>query len=143
MWKLALVLNVFHLAYHQVTSNFDFYPFNNIRPYTKFQRIAEVTTAGFLMGFPVVALSLHSHKMIGISCGLLGFLLLGEFMSWWRHYLFGPTKVWKDFYDKTHGHTIKFLPPIKDHPIPNMEHCILHVITLATFVVTLWYYLSW
>ena len=142
MWTLAFVLNVFHLAYHQATSNFDFYPFNNIRLYTKFQRIAEVTWCGFLMGFPVIALCLDSRKMIGASCWILGFLLFGEFMSWWRHYLFGPTKWWKDFYDKTHKHTIKVLPPIKDHPIPNLEHCILHVITLATFVGTLRYYLS-
>jgi len=143
MWTFVLVLNVVHLAYHQVTTNFDFFPFNNIRHYKTSERFFEAGLNGLIMGFPVVALSLHSHKMIAASCWMLGFLIVGEFLSWWPFYFFGVPKLmkkWQEAYDRTHKHTIKFLPPIKDHPIPNLEHCILFVLTLATFAVTLRYY---
>jgi hypothetical protein len=33
----------------------------------------------------------------------------------------------------------KILPAIKDRPVPILKHCILYVITLTTFVVTLYY----
>jgi len=149
MWKLALILNVIHLAYHQITTNFDFFPFNNIRHYKMWERIFEAGLNGLIMAFPVVALWRHNQTLIGASCWVLAFLLFGEFMSWWPHY-FWDTRTkwgkwgekWHEVYDRTHKHTIKVLPPIGDRPVPNLEHCILHVLTLATFVVTLGYYLN-
>jgi hypothetical protein len=140
MWAIALTLNILHVAYHQLTTNFDFFPFNNIRHYTMKQRIAEVSVNFITMGFPVLSLLLDNHTMIGIACWFLGFLLCGEFLSWWKAYLFGGSEKWKNIYNKIHKDTITILPPIKDNPIPNLEHCILHVLTLATFVVTIIYY---
>jgi hypothetical protein len=140
MWTIALILNVVHLAYHQVTTNFDFFPFNNVRNYKTSERIFEAGMNGLIMAFPIVALSLHNQKMIAASCWVLGFLLLGEFLSWWPHYFLGTPgwmHKWQAAYDRTHKHTIRILPPIKDHPVPNLEHCILHLITLAAFVATL------
>ncbi len=140
MWTLALVFNAIHLIYHQVTTNFNFFPFNNIRNYKISERIFEAGLNGLIMAFPVMALCLHNQKMITASCWVLGFLVVGEFLSWWPFYFWGTPKwmgKWQEAYDRTHKHTIIFLPPIKNHAIPNLEHCILHLITLATFAVTL------
>lgn len=145
MWTAAFILNVVHLVYHQVTTNFDFFPFNNIRHYKTSERIAEAGLNALTMGFPVLALALRSQKMIGVSCWVLGFLAVGEFLSWWPYYFWGTPRwmrKWQEVYDRTHKHTLKFLPPIKDHPIPNLEHCILHVMTLATLAVTMVYYFN-
>jgi hypothetical protein len=149
MWTLVLALNAIHLAYHQTTTLFDFYPFNNVRHYKTHERVLEAGLNGLMMALPIVALALHSQRMIGIACWVLGFLVVGEFLSWWPHYFWDTSKSlgkwgakWKEVYARTHRHTITFLPPIKDHPIPNLEHCILHVMTMATFVVTLTYYLN-
>jgi hypothetical protein len=142
MWTIALTINIIHLAYHQITTNVDLFPFNNIRHYTTKQRLMEVGINGVIMMFPVVALSLQNKKMIEISCWVLGVTLVMEFMAWWRHYLFGPTQEWKTNYNKIFAPTIKVLPPIKENPIPNLEHCILHTITLIAFIVTLKYYLT-
>jgi len=142
MWLLALILNILHLTYHQLTTNFDFFPFNNIRNYTVGQRLAEASVNFITMGFPVLAISLKNHLLIGIACFSLGFLLCGEYLSWWKAYFFGASEKWKMIYNKIHSHTIIFLPPIKDNPIPNLEHCILHCLSLLTFIVTLIYYFN-
>jgi hypothetical protein len=142
MWTIALSLNILHLAYHQVTSNIDFFPFNNIRNYTTKQRIAEVSVNFVTMGFPVAAILLKNHLMTGIACWFLGFLLCGEYLSWWKAYLFGASDKWKNIYNKIHKDTIIILPPIKDNPVPNLEHCILHFLTLLTFIFTVIYYIN-
>jgi hypothetical protein len=145
MWTIALVLNVIHLAYHQVTTHVDFFPFNNVRHYKRSERIAEVAVNGLTMGFPVVALLSRDHKLIACSCVVLGFLLVGEFLTWWPAYFLGTPgwmKKWKEVYDRTHKHTIQCLPPIKDHPAPNLEHCVLFALSLAAFAATLRYCLG-
>jgi hypothetical protein len=142
MWIFALSLNILHLAYHQITTQIDFYPFNNIRHYTLKERLLEVSINGLFMIFPVVALLLDNSVMIQISCWILGSIIIGEFLSWWRHYFFGPTQSWQETYDRIFKDTIKVLPPIKDNPIPNLEHCILHSITILSFLTTLMYYLN-
>jgi len=140
MWTIALTLNIAHLVYHQVTSNFDFFPFNNIRNYTARQRIAEVSVNFITMGFPVAAIALKNHTFTGVACWFLGFLLCGEYLSWWKAYLFGASDKWKNIYTTIHKDTIRFLPAIKDNPVPNLEHCILHLLTLFTFIFTILYY---
>jgi hypothetical protein len=142
MWTVALALNMVHLSYHQLTTNVDLFPFNNIRNYTIRQRIAEVSVNLITMGFPVVAILLKNHTLTGVACWFLGFLLCGEYLSWWKAYLFGATDKWKNIYNKIHKDTIILLPPIKDNPIPNLEHCILHFLTLLTFIFTIFYYFN-
>lgn len=142
MHAIALILNALHLAYHQTTTNFDFFPFNNIRHYKTSERVAEAGWNAFTMGFPLVAVCLQNQKLVTIACWILGFLLIGEMLTWWPCYFFGTPKwfpKWQEVYDRTHQHTIKIMPPIRNHPVPNLEHCILQVITLTTFVATLYY----
>src|SRR4051812_8107078 len=121
MFILALILNALHLAYHQTTTNIDLFPFNNIRNYKISERISEAGLNALTMGFPLLALCLQNPKLITIACWVLGFIVIGEFLTWWPCYLFGTPKwfsKWQEVYDRTHKHTVKFLPPIKDHPIP-------------------------
>ena len=142
MLTLALILNALHLAYHQATTNFDFFPFNNVRHYKPSERIAEAGLNALTMGFPLVALCLQNITLIAVACWVLGFLLIGELLTWWPCYFFGTPKwmpKWQEVYDRTHKHTLTILPPIKNHPVPNLEHCILQVITVTTFVATLYY----
>ena len=73
MWTLALIMNILHVGYHQLTTNFDFYPFNNIRSYTLKQRIAEVSVNLITMGVPVAALLINIHRLMGIACFFLLF----------------------------------------------------------------------
>ena len=141
MYTIALILNIIQLIYHQVTTNFDFYPFNNVRRYTARQRFKEASIHGGLMFFSIIAMLLNNKILISMATIYLGLLLIGEYLSWWRHYFFMPTNEWSELYNEIFKETTIVLPKIKENPIPNLEHCILHFITLLTFVFTLKYLL--
>jgi hypothetical protein len=66
------------------------------------------------------------------------FLLFGEELRvWWVPYLFRPTQGWQETYDRLHSQTIKVLPARGSNPVPNLEHTILHALTLITALTTL------
>lgn len=141
MWLLVLIIQIIHLLYHQITTNFDFFPFNNIKNYTHKQRIIESFVNAITMGFPVVATLLNNKNLIATSVIVLGITLLIEFFTWWYPYFWGAGMWWQEIYNKIHKHTIIMLPAIKNNPVPNLEHCILHTLTLITFVITLIYFM--
>jgi hypothetical protein len=64
-------------------------------------------------------------------------LFLEEFRVWWVPYFFGPSKAWQAAYDRLHAQTIKVFPARGNNPIPNLEHMILHTLTLVTAITTL------
>ncbi|MBS1988095.1 hypothetical protein JST56_03805 [Candidatus Dependentiae bacterium] len=142
LWRLALFFQVFHLVYHQVTTIFDLYPFNNIKSYTRKQQLLECGSCAFAMGIPIFATLFGGKIMAGVSVVLFILLLMGEYFTWWKPYFFGPTELWKTVYNKKFKSTIIILPAINDHPIPNLEHLILHSITVVTFILTVKYFFA-
>ncbi|MBK7652238.1 MAG: hypothetical protein IPJ20_18145 [Flammeovirgaceae bacterium] len=64
-----------------------------------------------------------------------------EIIDWWIPYLFGASKEWKNHYLKIFAETTIMLSAIRDNPIPNLEHCILHTLTLLSFLSIIVYYL--
>ncbi len=142
MFITALTLNIIHLVYHQLTTNFNFFPFNNVRSYTLRQRLKEASIHGGLMTFCIISLIWDNKLVVGIATLYLFILLVGEYFSWWKHYFFGSTKKWMELYDNIFKDTIIVLPKIKNNPTPNLEHCILHLISFLTFIATCKYYLA-
>ncbi|WP_121353881.1 hypothetical protein [Flavisolibacter nicotianae] len=136
MLTVAVLFQGVLLLFHQVTTLFDFYPFNNVRQYTLKERLAECCVNGIIMAFPLAGFCLQIDWMTVTSLVIYPVLLLGEYLNWWRHYFFGPTEEWQQTYDRLFRHTIIVLPRIKDHPVPNLEHTLLHSLTLLTAIVT-------
>lgn len=121
MPTVAIIFQVTLLLFHQVTTLFDFYPFNNVRPYTFKERLTECCVNGIIMAFPAAGFCLQVDWISTASLDIYPVLLLGEYRNWWRHYFFGPTDGWQQTYNRLFRHTIIVLPPIKDHPVPNFE----------------------
>ncbi|NIG56504.1 hypothetical protein [Chitinophaga sp. Cy-1792] len=144
LYLAAIILTNLHLIYHQLTTNMDLYPFNNIRNYTSRERITEAGVNFLSMGFPVLALLTGYKEMVLVACVELGLMLAGEFYTWWTAYFFGPKfawqKNWQELYTRTFGQTIIILPSRGKNPVPNLEHCILHFLTLLCFIGCLLYY---
>jgi hypothetical protein len=142
MDKIVIGFQLLLVIFHQLTTLIDLYPFNNIRSYTIKERLIECLVNGSIMLVPVIGHLLQIKWMITSSLVIYPVLLIGEFLNWWRYYFFGPTKDWRSIYDRLFKETIIILPPIKNHPIPNLEHTILHGITLITTVLTYIYYFT-
>lgn len=136
MTTAAMLLQLSLLLFHQATTLFDFYPFNNVRHYTFGERLLECGVNGTLMSVPLIGFVFHLEWMMLAALVIYPVLLIGEYLNWWRHYFFGATESWQQTYDRLFRNTIIVLPPIKNHPVPNLEHTLLHSLTLLTAIVT-------
>lgn len=136
MITTALAFQLSLLLFHQATTLFDFYPFNNVRPYTIKERLIECSVNGTLMAIPCFGFAFGIGWMMVASLLIYPALLVGEYLNWWRHYFFGPSEAWQETYDRLFRHTLIVLPPIKNNPIPNLEHTLLHSLTLLTTILT-------
>jgi hypothetical protein len=142
MEKIVIVFQLILLAFHQVTTLVDLFPFNNVRSYTMKERLNECLVNGIVMAVPPIGFIFGVDWMMTASVFIYPVLLAGEFMNWWRPYFFKPTNEWRETYERIFSKTIVVLPAIKNNPVPNLEHTILHSLTLATAVVTYIYYFS-
>ncbi len=142
MEKVVIISQLLLLFFHQFTTIANLYPFNNVQHYTIKERLIECLVNGVMMAMPVIGFIEHIQWLMIAALVIYPVLLTGEYLSWWKHYFFGPTEEWKQTYERLFKHTIIILPPIKDHPIPNLEHCILHSLTLITTLLTYIYYFT-
>jgi hypothetical protein len=142
MAAITISLQLLVLLFHQITTLFDLYPFNNVREYTIKERIAEGLINGSIMVVPVIGFWWHVQWMMTASLVIYPVLLLGEYLNCWRPYFFGATEAWQKTYDRLFRKTIIVLPPIKHHPIPNLEHTLLYALTVMAAIVTYIYYFT-
>jgi hypothetical protein len=74
-----------------------------------------------------------------ITVGIYGLITWGTLTAWWipyltGHYLWQGNKAGFEEYRNTHS----FLPPYKDHVVPNTLHAILHLQVWSCFGFALW-----
>jgi hypothetical protein len=155
MYFFALSLPVLALVYHQLTTNLDLFPFNNVRDSTPAERLKEGLSSGIIMLLPIIFIILaglfHSNVLGYIAAGWGFFIFIGASLTWWPPYFFGKAIKWaagasKDdwnmLYNRTFAKTIIIVPSFKGRPRPNLEHNILHAIILAGAIVDLVWALS-
>ena len=144
MPALALGLQLTTLAFHQVTTNVDLYPFNNIRHYTRRERLTESAVNGAVMLLPVVLLLTGNLAATVVAAVLLSLLFLMELLMWWLPYATGRSvpaltqgdEPWPALHQRIFAPTVTVVPPIGSNPRPNLEHTLLHALTLCSAVAT-------
>jgi hypothetical protein len=72
---------------------------------------------------------------IGIVFWSLSFM--GHIVSWWLPYFFGWPKGFLENAEVDNAKTYHFLPPRKNHPIPDLNHFIIGILLLST-LITCW-----
>jgi hypothetical protein len=160
MIRFAIICQLVLLAYHQITTLFDFFPFNGARNYSRKERLAEVGGNFILMILAPIGFGFHIRGLMIYGVVYYFFLFAIELIIWWIPYFTVPTGRWRDIYNRVlsyatsnfekgdklthwcnihkrvHGGTITFLPVRGDRPVPNLEHTILHAWTFITAIVT-------
>jgi hypothetical protein len=158
---LAITCQIALLAYHQITTLVDLFPFNGVRNYSGRERLAELGVNGVLMSLGPIGFLFESRGLMLYGVVYYFVLLTIELVIWWIPYFSTPTGLWRraynrmlsvatsDFekgdtlerwlvtYGRLHSETLTLLPPRRGRIVPNMEHMILHGLTMITAVATL------
>lgn len=140
--KLAIALQLLLLAYHQLTTLVDLYPFNGIRFSKPKERYAEAGFNFALSALPPVGFLFGLSGLMRFGAIFYFILLACEIATWFVPYFFGATPRWEEAYSRIQGRTIMLLPRRGPNPTPNLEHLILMVLTLAAGIATLAAYRS-
>ena len=131
----AAVTQLVMLTYFVIDNHVNLYPWNNPQSAT-----AELpSTLWGLIPFSLYSLAFARRIRWGMLIGMVHSYvwLILQIRQWWLPYLFGPTLLHGDvtwYYEHGYTETIKILPPIANHPIPDAQHLVLQFLSLLVVV---------
>jgi hypothetical protein len=156
----ALLCQVLLLVYHQLTTFIDLAPFNGAKKYSRTERAAEMGVNAVLMSLAPFGFAFHIHGLMLFGVVYYFVLFAIELIIWWVPYLMEPRGRWRALYNfalaagtsdfqrgdtldrwqetyrRLHAGTITILPRRESRVVPNVEHMLLHALTLITAVAT-------
>lgn len=118
---LAIISPLLFLAYLLIIDSIDLFPFNDVEKHTPNIRFWEFWTNYIPLLFASFC-NWYGGWLSVVSIILAATCIFGWWWHWWRPYFFGTSEEDRKHYEENFGRTYKFLPPIKDHPIPDAEH---------------------
>ena len=160
MIRIAIFCQIVLLVYHQLTTNFDFFPFNGARNYSVREKLAEAGSNFVFMILAPIGFGLHIRGLMIYGVTYYFVLFAAELIIWRIPYFLVPSGSlrgiynfllacatshfeggdtlthWCGIHTRLHSGTITFLPARDDRPVPNLEHTILHAWTFITAIVT-------
>ena len=136
MITFAITLQIILVLYHQVTTLFDFFPFNGVRFYSRRETLIEAGINLVLMSLPLVGFFWHVSALLKFGIVYYFILFAVECATWWWPYFLGPSPKGLENYNRIHRRTITVIPRRGNNPVPNLEHLILMILTLVTAIAT-------
>jgi hypothetical protein len=137
MPAIAVVLQILLLLYHQITTWFDFFPFNGVRFHTRKETIGEAGVNFVMMVLPPIGFLFHVPALMKFGVVYYFVLFAVECATWWGPYFFGASAKWAEIHGRMHAPTITILPRRPGYPAPNLEHLVLMMLTLLAAFTTL------
>jgi hypothetical protein len=130
--RIAISSQLVMLIYFTIDNHADLFPWTNLR-----SPVAELpSTLAAWIPFLLIMLTFVYRIRWGMVAGTVYTYvwLLLQIRQWWIPYLFGPTPLHRDFswyYEHGYTETVKVLPPIGNHPVPDLQHMSLQLLSLA------------
>src|SRR5690625_4826794 len=146
MFYSLLSIQILTLSYHQITTIFDFFPFNSVRHYSIKERNKEALVNGIIMIIAIIFSLTNISVLIGIGGVIWSLVLVGAVLNWWLPYTTGRdffklpnNETWVQMNERIFANTVQIMPNIKNNPKPNLEHVILHMLILGSSILS-WVY---
>src|SRR5699024_7470218 len=138
LYYWAISFQVFLFIYFEITTLVNLYPWNDLAKYSLREKVTEAIVNGMII---IIGIGLFLTKIKGLmifSVIIWLIYLLMQLLTWWMPYLTGKhlKQFSKTLYQTHFQETIKILPPIKNHIIPDAQHNILQLLSLAAFIVS-------
>jgi hypothetical protein len=135
--RAAIVALVLMLAYFAIDNHVPLYSWNNL-PSAGPQWAS--TLAGWIPGlFTMWALARGCRWGITFGTGWILVWTLLQVRQWWLPYLFGPTPLHRDFgwyWEGGYAQTLHIVPARGLRPVPDVEHIVLQLLSLAAAFYT-------
>lgn len=128
----AVIPQVVLLLYFQLVEWVPMYPWNDLsngNPQAPLDLAVGVTQVALIAGT-----ANGSREAIAATRVFYGAWSGLQVVNWWVPYFFGADEATKQAYARHFGRTHKFLPPIADHPVPDSNHVVLHLLLAWTLV---------
>ncbi len=136
---LAVAVPFILLLYLAVTDWIDLHPWNDRETLPVRQKLL-ISAANYtplvLIGFAFTTGSLFL-ALVATAFAIIDFAM--HIACWWVPYFFGASQQQQVEYDQLFSHTIRVLPRIGNHPVPNAEHTVvglLMVMMVISAIVT-------
>jgi hypothetical protein len=157
----AVLCQLVLLAFHQVTTIVDLYPFNGARNYSAAERRTELAVNAVLMSLAPIGFVFRIRALMLYGAVYYFVLFAVELVIWWIPYLVVPSgrsrkaynlalsfstsnfergdalDHWLAVHERLHAGTLTLLRRRVGRIVPNLEHTLLHAWTLVTALVTL------
>lgn len=132
---LAVIIQIIFTIYFSITHWIPLFPFNHIRKegIFKYERIT-VVIHNILQILSIT--SFFYQWRFGIWVGLMYWtvLFVGHILEWWTTYLLGWPKALIKTTNMASQKTIKLLPSIKNHPVPDTCHFFIGVLAFLVII---------
>ncbi|MBD8006611.1 hypothetical protein [Bacillus norwichensis] len=137
-YNIAIVLQILLFFYFEVTTLLNLFPWNDLSKYTRKEKFTEAITNGL---FILLCIGLFATKvkwLMAISVMFYLIFLIMQILTWWMPYCTGIhlKQFPKSLYESHFKDTIKWLPPMKDHIIPDAQHNVLQLLSMITLIAS-------
>jgi hypothetical protein len=117
------LLPLVFLAYQILIDFVDLFPFNDIASRDK--RLRKYEVLGNYPPLLIISFCFYYDSTVSVWIGfiLTCIIFVMHLFAWWIPYFFGVPQSAKKDYDRYFTRTLKCLPMIKDHVVPDIQHC--------------------
>jgi hypothetical protein len=133
VFQITILFQALLFCYCIITSFVPLGRFTGVKNTPFSRRLVETLLNGSMFALPVVLSYYNYRESIFVYIALV----VGEYLSWWHPYIFGPSAHWRAHYDRYYANTLLApLPRFKNRPVPNLEHALLHLGTVIALILT-------
>ncbi|MBS4200522.1 hypothetical protein KHA93_12865 [Bacillus sp. FJAT-49732] len=139
MFYVAILFQILVFLYFEITTLVNLFPWNDLSKYTVRQKWTEAISNGVIL---LVCIGLFATKTswgMGISLLFWVFFFIMQLLTWWMPYVMGQhlKQFPKTLYESHFSRTVKILPPIKNHIVPDAQHNVLQLLSLSAIIFSI------
>lgn len=131
---LAIISQISFTGWFALTHWIPLYPLNNLSEEAfPHERQTNLILHAFQL-VSIVGFFFQIHWLMWIGVIFWSVSLIGHILSWWLPYFIGWPKAFLQNAEVDNAKTYHFLPVRKNHPVPDLNHFIICVLILITFI---------
>lgn len=136
MNTLAVLSQIAFTAWFTLTHWISLPPFNNLKEEAFLHERRTNLILHLFQLSSIAGFAFHIVWLMWIGALFWTISIIGHITSWWLPYFFGWPEGFLKNAEADNAKTYHFLPPRKNHPIPDLNHCIIGILAMLAFTTS-------